>query len=561
MRLSEASVEEVAARRVVHEALARGVRLIDTADVYAPKADAIGHNETIVAQALAESAVGASVTVATKGGLRRKGKTWLPDGRAKHLKEACRESRRRLGVERIDLYQLHAPDPKVPIATSVRALMALRREGQVREIGLCNIRLEELQIACDIAPVAAVQVELSPMSLRSLKNGLVSFCARNDILLLAHSPLGGHRRKTRLSKHPCFVDVAKRHGVAPFEVALAWLLAIDECVVALPGASRLESVRSSAHAAELRLSDEDLETIDREIPAGRVVRAPRQAVPEDADGEVVVFVGYPGAGKSTLAEALVGEGYKRVNRDKEGGTLRSLLPLVERHLAAGEKRLVLDNTYPRRDARFDIVDLISSYGLPTRCVWLQTTLEQSQVNACRRMIERFGRLLDAGAMKLEGDANTFTPDAQYRYRRELEPPREDEGFTAIDRVPFVETSTSHGDGRALFLDAFEPTTARRAVLDRYREDGYRLIQLVYAPGGVSEQGLVSDEGLEVYICPHPPGPSGCWCRKPLPGLGLWLIAKYDLDPASCLIVADTAVDRTFAERLGIPTTTSEELFG
>ena len=134
MRLSSGEVSEGAALRVLHEALDRGVALFDTADVYAPSAGEIGHNERLLAKALAGRS--SNVVVATKGGLRRQGKSWIPDERAKHLKAACEASLRALGVECIDLYQLHVPDPKVPLATSLRALKALQNEGKIRDIGL-----------------------------------------------------------------------------------------------------------------------------------------------------------------------------------------------------------------------------------------------------------------------------------------------------------------------------------------------------------------------------------------------------------------------------------------
>ena len=190
MRLSSGEVSEGAALRVLHEALDRGVALFDTADVYAPSAGEIGHNERLLAKALAGRS--SNVVVATKGGLRRQGKSWIPDERAKHLKAACEASLRALGVECIDLYQLHVPDPKVPLATSLRALNALQNEGKFRDIGLCNVNLEQLEAARAMATIAAVQVELSPLELTPLKNGVVDHCVRHGIALIAHSPFGGY---------------------------------------------------------------------------------------------------------------------------------------------------------------------------------------------------------------------------------------------------------------------------------------------------------------------------------------------------------------------------------
>ena len=129
--------------------------------------------------------------VATKGGLTRPGGRWVADGRARHLAAACAASRKALGVERIFLYQLHAPDPRTPLATSVRALAALQRDGLVEQIGLSNVSLGALCEALDLAPIAAVQVELSPWHDASLRGGVVELCAERGLLLLAHRPLGG----------------------------------------------------------------------------------------------------------------------------------------------------------------------------------------------------------------------------------------------------------------------------------------------------------------------------------------------------------------------------------
>ncbi len=151
--------------------------MFDTADVYGPDPADPGANERLLRDALhAWTGDRSEVVIATKGGLVRKGKEWIPDGRAKHLKEACDASLRSLGVEAIDLYQLHAPDPKVPLETSLRALAALKREGKVRRVGLSNVRLEELETASEIVEIASVQVAMSPLDLTPLKNGVVAYC-------------------------------------------------------------------------------------------------------------------------------------------------------------------------------------------------------------------------------------------------------------------------------------------------------------------------------------------------------------------------------------------------
>src|SRR5262245_54863091 len=163
MRLStEADRDDDKGVAVLHAAFDAGITLLDTADAYCRDDSERGHNERLIARALATCNGDRSrVQVATKGGLTRPGGRWEADGRAKHLAAACESSRRALGVERIALYQLHAPDPRTPFSTSVRALDRLRRDGLVAGIGLCNVNLRQLEEARQITAIDAVQIELS----------------------------------------------------------------------------------------------------------------------------------------------------------------------------------------------------------------------------------------------------------------------------------------------------------------------------------------------------------------------------------------------------------------
>jgi aryl-alcohol dehydrogenase-like predicted oxidoreductase/histidinol phosphatase-like enzyme len=577
---------------LVHAALDGGIRLLDTADVYGSDPEDVGANERLVARALASWGGNRNeVVLATKCGLVRRGREWIPDGRAKHVRAACERSLASLGVESIDLYQLHAPDPRVPFSTTLRALAALEREGTVKRVGLSNVRLEELEEATGIVPVASVQVALSPLDLTPLKNGVAEYCVRHGITILAHSPLGGHRARHRIEKEAALGRVAERRSATVSEVALAWLRSLHPGVIPLPGASRRASLDSILRAARLELSAEDREELDRAYPAARAVGAPRGVRSEEpaGDGEIVLFVGYPGAGKSSLAERWLERGYVRLNRDVEGRSLSALLPELDSILARGERRVVLDNTYPRRASRFDVLELARKHRVPATCVWLQTSLEDAQVNAVERMIARYGKLLSPEeiASASKKDENTFSPDAQLRYRRHLEPPRPEEGFFAIETIPFTRRPRPERAGRGLFFeydgvvrktrsgaarpsrpDDIEVLPNRREVLARYAGEGFRLL-------GVSHQPEIPEErvrecfertnamlGLEIeaHFCPHPGGPAVCWCRKPLPGLGVLLIEKHALEPARSLIVAASPADRGFALRLGIPTIEVEELF-
>ena len=178
MRLSTAADrDDAAAVALLHAAFDAGVDFLDSADAYCLDASEAGHNERLIARALASwNGDRSRIVAATKGGLARPEGRWVADGRARHLVAACEASRRALGVERIALYQLHAPDPRTPLATSVRALAALKRDGLVERIGLCNVDLKQLEAALRLAEIDAVQVELSVLHDDSLWNGVAQRC-------------------------------------------------------------------------------------------------------------------------------------------------------------------------------------------------------------------------------------------------------------------------------------------------------------------------------------------------------------------------------------------------
>ena len=274
MRLStESDRDDARSVAVIHAALDAGVTLLDTADAYCLDADEAGHNERLVASALASWAGDRSrIRVATKGGLVRPRGEWLQDGRATHLRAACEASRRALGVERIDLYQLHAPDPRTPLSTSVRALASLQRDGLIAAVGLCNINVGQIDDARRIVNIASVQVELNLWTDASILNGVVDYCAANGIALLAYRPLGGVRRRQQLRAEPRLADIAMKHGCSPAEIALAWLRRFPH-VTPVAGATTLETIASLARADSVALDEEDFARIDEHLPAGRALGA------------------------------------------------------------------------------------------------------------------------------------------------------------------------------------------------------------------------------------------------------------------------------------------------
>jgi aryl-alcohol dehydrogenase-like predicted oxidoreductase len=249
---------------VIRAALDAGVRLIDTADVYCLDDSDIGHNERLVAEALRGwSGDRDSVLVATKGGLTRPAGRWERDGRPEHLRVACERSLRALGVERIALYQLHAPDPQVPFEESVGGLADLLREGKIRWVGLSNVSVAQIRAAEAIVPVASVQNRLNPFFRESLEEGVVRYCAEHGIGFLAYSPVGGGRLNRKLPEHPVLRPMAARLGVSAHALVLAWVLAQSPAVIAIPSARRVAHALDSVGAGALELSAEDLAAIDR----------------------------------------------------------------------------------------------------------------------------------------------------------------------------------------------------------------------------------------------------------------------------------------------------------
>jgi aryl-alcohol dehydrogenase-like predicted oxidoreductase len=255
---------EADALRVLHAALDAGVTLIDTADAYCLDENDVGHNERLIARALAAwSGPRDRILVATKGGVTRAGAGWHRDGSPAHLRAACERSLGALGVERIALYQLHAPDPKVPFAESVGTLADLQREGKIGAVGLSNVTVPEIREAEQIVPIATVQNRLNPFFREALETGVVDYCMQQSIGFLAYSPTGGGRLTRKLPSHPLLAPMAERLGVSAHQVVLAWILAQSPTVIPIPSARRVEHALDSIHAANLRLDPEDRAAIDR----------------------------------------------------------------------------------------------------------------------------------------------------------------------------------------------------------------------------------------------------------------------------------------------------------
>jgi aryl-alcohol dehydrogenase-like predicted oxidoreductase len=261
----EGRPDEQRSVRTIHAALDAGVTLIDTADAYHLKAGEVGHNEALIARAVASYGGDTSdVLIATKGGHLRPGDgSWTIDGRPEYIKAACDASLKHLGVDAIGLYQHHRPDPTVPYADSVGAVRDLLDAGKIRLAGISNANPEQIRQAWEIlgGRLASVQNQLSP-AFRSSEPEL-ALCTELGVAFLPYSPLGGIGRAGDLGgRFAEFARVADAHGVSPQRVCLAWLLAKGPTVVPIPGASRPETIRDSAAAADLTLTDDEVARLD-----------------------------------------------------------------------------------------------------------------------------------------------------------------------------------------------------------------------------------------------------------------------------------------------------------
>ncbi|MFF4582096.1 aldo/keto reductase [Streptomyces sp. NPDC001373] len=266
--------DESRAVATVHAALDAGVTLIDTADSYHWHAGEEGHNERLVARALARYGGDTSgVLVATKGGRGRPGDgSWTVTGTPEHLKRAAEASAMRLGVEAIGLYQLHKPDPAVPWAESVGALRDLLDAGTIRAAGISNVSTAQIRQAHEILGdgLASVQNQYSP-AVRDSEPQL-RLAAELGLAFLPWSPLGGISRSSLdgpsgpASTGTAFHRVAAEHGVSAQQVALAWLLSRSPAVIPLPGASRPASISDSARASRLELSEAELARLTAPLP-------------------------------------------------------------------------------------------------------------------------------------------------------------------------------------------------------------------------------------------------------------------------------------------------------
>jgi pyridoxine 4-dehydrogenase len=231
------------ARMALRRAVGLGVNFIDTADSYGPDV-----SEELIAETLYPYPD--DLVIATKGGLLRPGPgRWDPDGRPEHLREACEGSLRRLKVEQIALYQLHRPDPKVPYAESVGALVDLKDQGKIRHIGVSNVTESQLREALQLTPVVSVQNRYN-LDDRS-SEAVVDVCDQESLVFLPWAPIQG------IDRMPAVLAAARSHGVSPRQIALAWLLARSPQILPIPGSGSADHVTENVDSASVELTSEE----------------------------------------------------------------------------------------------------------------------------------------------------------------------------------------------------------------------------------------------------------------------------------------------------------------
>jgi aryl-alcohol dehydrogenase-like predicted oxidoreductase len=251
--------ERSAAKAVVRRTVELGLTFIDTADSYCRDDTETHHNERLIREALEDVDGGEEIIVATKGGFERPRGHWTANGKPEHLRKACEGSLEALGTDRIDLYQFHIPDTRVPFEASVEAVAALQQEGKVRWVGLSNVSVDQIEAARGIVEVTSVQNRFNPWDQEDDASGLIDYCDRNGITYIPYSPVGGSYSVGRIRRSAALAAISSEVECTPEELVLAWMLTRSPSLVPIPGASRLSSIESSVRALDVTLDDDILE--------------------------------------------------------------------------------------------------------------------------------------------------------------------------------------------------------------------------------------------------------------------------------------------------------------
>jgi HAD superfamily hydrolase (TIGR01662 family) len=313
----------------------------------------------------------------------------------------------------------------------------------------------------------------------------------------------------------------------------------------------------------------------------------------DTGSEIVIVMGFNAGGKTSLVKEHFTE-YHRINRDEIGGKLDGLVPIA-REALKNNPRIVLDNTYANKESRKSIIALGQELETPVRCVWLKTSYEDALFNACWRMMEQVGRILDPEDFKGEfkNDPNLFPIIAIFGYRKRFEKPELSEGFDQIDPVKFERTLPSGFKNKALILDyddtlrhsigekAWPEKTSdivvpdnREGVLNEWKNKGYLLLgasnQSAVGKGRITKEEATElfehtnkllNHDIEYDFDTSSVPPIKSYKRKPFPGMGVQFIHNHKLNPSECIMVGDATSDKTFAARCGFQFQYAKDFFG
>lgn len=307
---------------------------------------------------------------------------------------------------------------------------------------------------------------------------------------------------------------------------------------------------------------------------------------------VIMICGAPASGKTSLTENYIKDGYVNLNRDTEGGTMRSLLPKME-SLLKDNKNIVLDNLFVNIESRKPFIDLAKKYGAEINCLLLDTSIEDSQFNAVSRAIKLTGNFPTPELIKKAKHTNIFPPLVLFKYKKEFQKPSLEEGFSKVETISFIRKDDPDFVNKALFLD-YDGTLRdcvggnekypvdlnqilikpnRTEILEKYKNNGYLLLG-ISNQSGVHKGELSYDKAVELFnftnklldvdieyeFCPHQSVPISCYCRKPQTGLLIKFMLKYKLDRKNCIFVGDMTSDATAAKRFGCKYIDQEEFF-
>lgn len=248
--------------KLIQAALDQNINLLDTADVYCLNETDIGYGERLINSIIKDYYGTLPFIVATKGGMERPEGKWKANGRPDHLKRACESSLKALGVDCIDIYQLHQVDDKVPFEESVGCLKELKESGKIRAIGLSNVSLNQIQRACRITDIISIQNQCNLYDPIDFHEGVIDFCEQENITYLAYSPLCSKKYHHLIQNSPIVLKTADKYAANPFQIAIAWLLNKSSAIVPILGTTKLPNLLENLASEQILLKKEDILQLD-----------------------------------------------------------------------------------------------------------------------------------------------------------------------------------------------------------------------------------------------------------------------------------------------------------